>query len=121
LAKHTYISMTGRLGIGILLASFALPGISQSQSATADPFTYQAGAYALLVDGRMHWSRRPMQPLPPASLTKVMTALVVLERGDLEAVAQVSPAASSETGIRLGLRAGDTLLLGFVLCWVIVL
>ncbi len=91
-------------GIGLLLA---LVFLGAGPPATTDPFTYPAAAYVLMVDGRIVWSRQATMPLPPASLTKVMTALVVLERGDLEAVALASPAAAAETGIRLGLRAGE--------------
>jgi D-alanyl-D-alanine carboxypeptidase (penicillin-binding protein 5/6) len=75
----------------------------------ADPFTYQAAAYMLMVDGRALWFRQATRPLLPASLTKVMTALLVLERAKPEEAVQVTPAAAAETGTRLGLRAGETM------------
>jgi len=61
-------------------------------------------------DGRLLWAGRPQAHLPPASLTKLMTALLVLEDGRLAVVLAVSRAASRETGARIGLRAGDKLL-----------
>jgi D-alanyl-D-alanine carboxypeptidase (penicillin-binding protein 5/6) len=91
-------------GIGLLLA---LVFLGAGPPATTDPFTYPAAAYVLIVDGRIVWSRQATMPLPPASLTKVMTALLVLERAKPEEAAQVTPAAEAETGIRLGLRAGE--------------
>ncbi len=41
------------------------------------------------------WSRDPDQQRPPASVTKVMTALLVLEEGDLRALEVISAAADS--------------------------
>ncbi|MGZ8463542.1 MAG: D-alanyl-D-alanine carboxypeptidase family protein [Candidatus Deferrimicrobiaceae bacterium] len=72
-----------------------------------DPFGNVAAAYLVKVDGREVWARNADAPLPPASLTKMMTALLVLERGDLRSVVTVSRAASRETGTRLGLAPGD--------------
>lgn len=75
----------------------------------ADPFTYQAASYVLMMDGRSIWSRQASRPLPPASLTKVMSALLVLERAKSEEVVRISPAAAAETGTRLDLQAGETM------------
>ena len=72
-----------------------------------DPFGNIASAYLVKIDGREVWSRKAEAPLPPASLTKMMTALLVLERADLRGVATVSGEASRETGTRLGLAPGD--------------
>lgn len=76
---------------------------------TLDPFTYQAAAYVLLMDGRPLWSRQAAHPVPPASLTKVMMALLVLERGKPGDLVRITPAAAAETGTRLGLRAGESM------------
>ena len=72
-----------------------------------DLFGEVAAAYLVKVDGREVWARNPDRPLPPGSLTKMMTALLVLERADLGQVATVSREASRETGTRLGLAPGD--------------
>ncbi len=45
----------------------------------------------------------------PASTTKIMTALLALEMGDLRSMVKVGPWASGTPGSTLGLRAGDTL------------
>jgi D-alanyl-D-alanine carboxypeptidase (penicillin-binding protein 5/6) len=72
-----------------------------------DPFPGVAASYLLKIDGKAVWEHRPDRRLPPASLTKIMTALLVLERGRLGEVTTVSRAASRETGTRIGLAAGD--------------
>ncbi len=50
--------------------------------------------------------------LAPASLTKVMTALIAFEEGDLNATVTISRHAASATGHRLRVRAGQTFRLG---------
>ena len=77
--------------------------------AADDRYPRVAQAYLVKRDGRVLWEANADQHLPPASLTKMMTALVALEIGDLEAVVTVSRAASRERGSRIGLRAGDQL------------
>jgi len=72
-----------------------------------DLFGNVAAAYLVKVDGREVWARNPDRLLPPGSLTKMMTALLVLERADLGQVAAVSREASRETGTRLGLAPGE--------------
>jgi D-alanyl-D-alanine carboxypeptidase (penicillin-binding protein 5/6) len=75
--------------------------------AAGDPFGNVAAAYLVKVDGREVWARNPSTRLPPGSLAKMMTALLVLERADLGQMVTVSREASRETGTRLGLSAGD--------------
>jgi D-alanyl-D-alanine carboxypeptidase (penicillin-binding protein 5/6) len=91
-----------------LLLAFCL-GIGATAArveAAGDPFGNVATAYLVKVDGREVWARNADAPLPPASLTKMMTALLVLERADLRSVVTVSREASRETGTRLGLLPG---------------
>lgn len=61
-------------------------------------------------DGRVLWAANANEHLAPASLTKMMTALVLLESGRLDDIVTVSRAAGREKGSRIGLRAGDQLL-----------
>lgn len=94
-----------------LLLAFSLWTAAAAPSAEgagpAEPFGKVATAYLVKVDGREMWARNPDQRLPPGSLAKMMTALLVLERAELGQVATVSREASRETGTRLGLSAGD--------------
>jgi len=92
-----------------LLLAFCL-GIGATAArveAADDPFGNVAAAYLVKVDGREVWARNPSTRLPPGSLAKMITGLLVLERADLRSVATVSREASRETGTRLGLDAGD--------------
>jgi serine-type D-Ala-D-Ala carboxypeptidase (penicillin-binding protein 5/6) len=96
-----------------LLLAFCLGVIAAATGAEAaglgDPFGNVAAAYFVKVDGREVWARNPSTPLPPGSLAKMMTALLVLERADLRTVATVSLEAGRETGTRIGLTPGDRL------------
>lgn len=73
----------------------------------ADPFPQAAKSYLLQVNGITLWAHKPGRQLPPASLTKIMTALISLEKSRLEDIVTVSPDASNETGTRLGLKNGE--------------
>jgi D-alanyl-D-alanine carboxypeptidase (penicillin-binding protein 5/6) len=69
-----------------------------------------SAAAAILVDadtGEVIFSRNPDEPRPPASITKILTALVILERGRLADTVTVSLTAARVGGHRLGLRAGQ--------------
>lgn len=92
-----------------LLLAFCL-GIDATAArveAAGDPFGNVAAAYLVKVDGREVWARNPSSRLPPGSLAKMMTGLLVVERADLRSVATVSREASRETGTRLGFSPGD--------------
>lgn len=75
--------------------------------ARSDPFPEVAASYLLEVNGATLWQKQSQRRLAPASLTKLMTALLVAERNQPQAVVTVSRAAARATGARLGLRAGD--------------
>ena len=75
--------------------------------AAGDPFGNVAAAYLVKIDSREVWARNPSTRLPPGSLAKMMTGLLVVERADLRSVATVSREASRETGTRLGFSPGD--------------
>ena len=94
-----------------LLLAFCLGIVAAAAGAEAagagDPFGNVAAAYLVKVDGREVWARNPESRIPPGSLTKMMTALLVTERADLRSVVTVSREASRETGTRLGLAPGD--------------
>jgi D-alanyl-D-alanine carboxypeptidase (penicillin-binding protein 5/6) len=55
------------------------------------------------------WEKQATKRLPPASLTKLMTALLVLERDKLQETVRITQAATRETGSRLALKAGEHL------------
>lgn len=96
--------MRNALFLGLwLLAQIALA------ASQPDPFPQVAAAYLVEVNGAVIWARQPERRLPPASLTKLMTALLVLEQGQQDKVVSISRAASRESGARLGLKPGEHL------------
>lgn len=75
--------------------------------AARSPFANPPPSYLLLVNGETYRERKANTRRPPASLTKIMTAVVVMERCDLDEVVVVSRGAARETGSRIGLRRGE--------------
>lgn len=59
--------------------------------------------------GAVLWSHNADEPLPPASTTKVVTALLALQSGRLGEVLPVSAEAARAPASKLGLRPGMTL------------
>jgi D-alanyl-D-alanine carboxypeptidase (penicillin-binding protein 5/6) len=76
-------------------------------AAQPDPFPQVAASYLVEIDGEVVWQKQPQRPLPPASLTKLMTALLVLEQTPSQTVVNVSKRATMETGSRIGLKVGE--------------
>lgn len=73
-----------------------------------DRYPRAADAYVIAIGATVRWARAPDRPLPPASLTKLMTAVVLLESGwDPAAWVTVSAQAARATGARAGLAQGE--------------
>ena len=90
------------------LAALALLACASAPAAPPpDRFPDVAAAYWVEVDGRPLWAGQADRRLPMASLAKLMTALIAVEAGDLDAWAAVSAGAAAETGSRIGLRRGE--------------
>ena len=92
-----------RLVLGLL--ALATPAVG----AGADPFPGLARAYLVLHDDRVLWSHADTEPVAPASLTKLMTALLAVESGRLDAVVTVASEATQAGGSAMGLGGGDRL------------
>lgn len=94
--------MRKALFIGLwLLANTALA------ASQPDPFPEVASAYLVDLNGKAIWAKQPDRRLPPASLTKLMTALLVLEQARPDDVVTITPSATRETGTRIGLKSGE--------------
>lgn len=76
-------------------------------AALPDLFPDVANAYRVEINGVPTWERKAHDRLPPASLTKLMTALLAIEQGDLQQITTISSAAARVTGARLKLKAGE--------------
>ncbi|WP_233463200.1 D-alanyl-D-alanine carboxypeptidase family protein [Nocardia gipuzkoensis] len=73
-------------GHGIVVAPAASGAHIQLPWLTTEPDAVQASGAALAegIAGTVLWSRQPNTPVPIASIAKVMTALVVINSGDLD-------------------------------------
>ncbi len=81
-----------------------LPGFEQGPSIHAS-----AGVLIESKSGAVLFAKNPDLRRAPASTTKMMTAIVALEKGDLNKVIKVSPLASRTPGSSIWLREGDRL------------
>ena len=83
--------------------------MGQANAGAPDAFPKVADAYVVQLGERDLWAGQPDRRLPPASLTKVMTALIVLEDYRPAQVITVTRAAAQAAGSRIGLATGDRL------------
>ncbi len=91
-------------------AAAALLAAPLPSPAPVDRFPEAAPSYLVAVDGEVIWARAPDASRAPASLSKILTALLALETADPGDWLTVSDRAAAETGSRLGLRAGEKVL-----------
>jgi D-alanyl-D-alanine carboxypeptidase (penicillin-binding protein 5/6) len=89
--------------------------ILASAAPAQDAFPGVASAYLVKIRQETVWVKSRTKRLPPASLTKIMTALLVLEYYRPQDVVAIGKAAAAETGTRLGLRVGDRMSVGNLL------
>src|SRR5215207_850778 len=102
----------------VLLAALVVTAGASATAATAAPKAAPGpgrevrARYAILVDpatGEVLWGRRSRTPAPPASLTKMLTALAVRASLDLDTVTVASKAAAAQPARRLAVRRGQEL------------
>lgn len=88
---------------GGLILTAAAPALPQEQGRVV---TAKSG---ILIDGQtghVIWQRQPDLPLPPASTTKIVTAMVALDSGRLDDALWVSSDAAQTPPSKISLRAG---------------
>lgn len=83
--------------------------------AADDPYPWIAAAYVVKRDGVLLWAGQPDARLAPASLAKMMTALLALERGRLDEPVTIGRGVVQATGTRIGLKPGERLTAGDLL------
>lgn len=103
--------------------SLTLPGARRwAGSGATEPIAVRA-ASAILVDassGTVLYERSADLPRPPASVTKILTALVILEHGEPTDTVVVSRTAAQTGGHRLGLREEQRISLGDLLAAILI-
>jgi len=85
----------------------ALPLSAVPARAGSPSLTARAAIIMDAASGDVLWERNASQPLPPASTTKVVTAVLALESGRLDDTFQVSAAAAETAPSKINLRAGQ--------------
>jgi serine-type D-Ala-D-Ala carboxypeptidase (penicillin-binding protein 5/6) len=84
-------------------ATLAAPAEGQQDKLPPKAFVLvDAGSGAVLVAGNAH------EPLPPASTTKLMTALVAVEKLPRGAVFEVGDRPAAQLAMRIGMQAGQS-------------
>jgi D-alanyl-D-alanine carboxypeptidase (penicillin-binding protein 5/6) len=97
----------------LLVATLSLLAVSASVWAKPrldrrDPYPRAAAAYATVLDGELLWGRNLDKHRAPASLTKLLTALVLLDSDwQPDAMLPVSHAAAHVTRPHAGFHTGD--------------
>jgi len=96
----------GALLVAAALAMAAAAVSEAARAAATDPWPGVAAAYLVRIDGEVRWSANDAARLKPASLTKMMTAILAVEALAPAAEVTVGKRAAAADGVRLGLRAG---------------
>jgi len=100
-------------GLILLLAMIAWP---KTVVAAPPALTCEAAVLMDARTGQVYLAKNPSWQMHPASLTKIMTAVVALEAGDLRSVATVSErAAYTSDGSIIDLHPGERIRLGELL------
>lgn len=66
-----------------------------------------ASAFLLTVNGQTRWQKSADQRLPPASLTKLLTALIIVENPKLNAWVTISKHANRQDGTKINAKVGE--------------
>jgi len=103
-----------------LVLALAVSLAASGARAVEDPYPWIAAAYVVKRDGKLLWAGQPDARLPPASLAKLMTALLALERGGLDETVTVGKGVLRATGTRIGLKPGEKLRAGDLLAATVV-
>ncbi len=93
---------------GLIFLLCTLFSININAEELKPPNVEAAGAVIMDLDtGRVLWGRNEHKPLAMASTTKIMTALLTLERANLKDTVTVSRRAASAPEVNMDLRSGE--------------
>lgn len=111
--------MLSLAGLAVLTGLGAVHGAEVPQ--VFDRYPRAADAYVVAIGATDRWARAADRSLPPASLTKLMTAVVLLEsEWDPDAWITVGGGAASASGARAGLAEREQLKAGELLAALLV-
>ena len=102
---------TGCWGFGVVVAAVFMPQIVSAGIVEPPRVTAKAAIVVDARSGSVLWAQSPDERLPPASTTKVMTAVLALESGRLHDHVEASPEACMVAPSKVNLRPGQRLAL----------
>jgi serine-type D-Ala-D-Ala carboxypeptidase (penicillin-binding protein 5/6) len=105
--RHRWTTSRAAAFFLICVAMVTAGHVTAADRAEKDRF---ARAWVIEVDGVRKSEHAAQLALPPASLTKMMTGLLVIESGRADAPVSISRHAASAIGSRLKLQAGERLM-----------
>ena len=91
----------------ILLTIFLCAAAIQPAMAEEPAVAAQGAALIDAKTGRLLWDKNGSQPLAMASTTKIMTAILILERLDLDAEVVISKNAAHQPEVHMDLQEGE--------------
>lgn len=93
----------------IIMTLFLILNISSAVMATANPPAVSADSVVLMdaTTGKILYEKNKNTAYPPASTTKIMTALLVLENGNLDDMVTVSKNAENADGSKIYIFEGE--------------
>ncbi|MGE5379907.1 MAG: D-alanyl-D-alanine carboxypeptidase family protein, partial [Methylocystaceae bacterium] len=92
-----------------ILASFTPPASGQTKSGSYPEPKAKAAVLMDAASGRVLYAKNSHDHLPPASLTKIMTGLLVAENGKLDQKVSISKHAAQTPEATIYLQAGEVL------------
>jgi D-alanyl-D-alanine carboxypeptidase (penicillin-binding protein 5/6) len=98
-----------KIGISFLLFLLIISSLQQISFASPPEISAQAAVLIDVSSGRILYAKEPDARLPIASLTKIMTAIVAIEHGDLNDMVKASKNAVGVEGSSIYLRLGEEL------------
>ncbi len=110
--RHAFLIIGFFLSLGLITSCLPVPSV-QAQSKLGPPFIEPpdlASAGAILIDadtGQVLYEKQADRPFYPASITKILTAIVAIENGRLDELVTVSEEATRVDGTRVYLVPGE--------------
>jgi len=107
-----FISRMKNIGVFLVcLLLLTIVSLLHASAVSADAIKSRAAVVMDAVTGKVLFAKNPDIRLMPASTTKLMTALVVVDSTDVNDVVTVSARAASAPPTKIGLKKGDTVLI----------
>lgn len=100
-----------RIGIFLLICSMLLQSVYGAEPKVAA----QGAALVDGISGRLLWGKNAQEPMEMASTTKIMTAILVLEKGNLYDIVTISKNAARQPDVQMDLKEGEQWYVGDLL------